>query len=76
MTRRLVLDVRDRPHKLVLECYCCGAKVEVEQGPGFVRWPINWTKDANGNDRCPKHDFEQPRFVTLGDLIEAKRRGA
>lgn len=77
MTRRLVLDVRDRPHKLVLECYCCARRAEVEEGVvagvHFSRPPLNWTKDKNGNDRCPKHGVEG-RFVTLGDLIEAKRR--
>lgn len=70
MTRRLTIDVCDRPHKLVLECYCCRAKVEV---PDFGRWPLNWTKDSDGNDRCPRHETGRPKFVTLGDLIEAKR---
>lgn len=75
MTRRLVLDVTDRPHKLVLRCYCCDSTAEVEESAGFFRRPINWTKDPQGNDRCPRHGVEG-RFVTLGDLINAKRRGA
>lgn len=76
MTRRLVLDVADRPHKLVLRCYACERSAEVEEGPGFVRHPLNWTKDANGNDRCPRHSGveSERRFVTLGDLIEAKKQ--
>lgn len=73
MTRPRVIEVRDlRPHTVVLECYCCALKVEVERGS---RPPLNWTKDKNGNDRCPRHGVES-RFVTLRDLIEAKRRGA
>ncbi|GMV17993.1 MAG: hypothetical protein AMXMBFR56_62170 [Polyangiaceae bacterium] len=79
MTRRLTIDVADRPHKLVLECYCCARRAEVEEGVvagvRFSRPPLNWTKDKYGNDRCPRHGVEG-RFVTLGDLINAKRRGA
>lgn len=70
MTRRLALD---RSHKLVLRCYICDCTSEVEEGPGFVRHPINWTKDLHGNDRCPRHGLEERRFVTLGDLVNAKR---
>lgn len=77
MTRRLVLDVHDRPHKLVLRCYVCYRSAEVEEGnDGGAYWsrpPLNWSKDKNGNDRCPRHGVEG-RFVTLGDLINAKRR--
>lgn len=71
--------MNDIPHKrtCALRCYVCDRSAEIEEGVVagvyFSRPPLNWSKDKNGNDRCPRHDVEG-RFVTLGDLINAKRR--
>jgi hypothetical protein len=65
MTRRLIFDAKAlRERAAPEECYVCGqAKIN----------GLNWTTDPHGNARCPRHEVGVDRFVTLGDLVAAKR---
>lgn len=59
-------------------CYVCDTRTQDdyelnEDGDVIAfRRPIGWSKDKNGNDRCPKHNTDSPKLVTLGDVIKAK----
>ena len=53
-------------------CYICEQVTRDSVGEGFVRRPLNWTKDKNGMDRCPKHSQQAPTLATLGDMLRAK----
>lgn len=66
MTRRLVLDAKTLRERAAApeQCFVCGRV----RGNG-----LNWTTDSNGLVRCPKHEVGVSRFVTLGDLVAAKR---
>ena len=63
MTRRLIFDAKALRERVAPEecCFVCGRVLK------------NWTTDSNGNARCPRHEVGVDRFVTLGDLVAAKR---